>query len=153
MLGAAGLLRWRIPAIALSAWLLIATTLAHPDYFAYFNEAALGRADFFLVDSDLDWGQDVIRLSRAVDTRTQPLTIAYFGTADLRRHGLPPFHTLRPGEEPYGWIALSVTILRKGRPPGRFDFLANVPYTMIGKSIRLYYRPYAPRPGDRRPLS
>ena len=153
MLGAAGLLRWRIPAIALSAWLLIATTLAHPDYLAYFNEATLGRADFFLVDSDLDWGQDVIRLSRAVDTRTQPLTIAYFGTADLRRHGLPPFHTLQPGEEPYGWIALSVTILRKGKPPGRFDFLANVPYTMIGKSIRLYYRPYAPRPGDRRPLS
>jgi hypothetical protein len=153
MLAAAGLFRWRPLAIALGAWLLIATTIAHPDYLAYFNEAAFGRPDFFLVDSDLDWGQDILRLTRTVDARTQSLTIAYFGTADLRRHNLPPFHTLRQGEAPYGWMALSLTILRKGKPPGRFQFLEGVPYTMIGKSIRLYYRPYAPRPGDRRPIS
>jgi hypothetical protein len=48
---------------------------------------------------------------------------------------------------------LSLTILRKGKPPGRFQFLEGVPYTMIGKSIRLYYRPYAARPGDRGPIS
>ena len=153
MVAAAGLFRWRPLAIALAAWLLIATTLAHPDYFAYFNEGTFGHADYFLVDSDLDWGQDVLRLSRAVDARTEPLTIAYFGTADLRRHNLPPFHSLRPREEPSGWIALSVTILRKGKPPGRFQFLEGVPYTMIGTSIRLYYRPDASRSSNRRPIS
>jgi hypothetical protein len=153
MVAAAGLFRWRPLAIALAGWLLIATTLAHPDYFAYFNEATFGHADYFLVDSDLDWGQDILRLTRVVDARTEPLTIAYFGTADLRRHNLPPFHTLRAGEEPRGWIALSVTILRKGKPPGRFQFLEGVPYTMIGTSIRLYYRPDASRPRNRRPIS
>ena len=79
-----------------------------------------------------------MRLGAAADA---PLTVAYFGTADLRRHLRVPFRYLRPGEQPRGWIALSETILRKGKPPGRFAFLDDVPYTMIGKSIRLYYRP------------
>jgi len=124
----------------LLAWQVASTTLAHPDYLAYFQEMAASRGDQVLVDSDLDWGQDVLRLADATDARTQPLTVAYFGTADLRRHLRVSFRILRPGQQPYGWIALSETILRKGKPPGRFAFLDGVPYTTIGKSIRLYYR-------------
>jgi 4-amino-4-deoxy-L-arabinose transferase-like glycosyltransferase len=130
--------RWRVAAALLLVWHLASTTFAHPDYLAYFNEIAAPRPDYFLVDSDLDWGQDALRLGAAADA---PLTVAYFGTADLRRHLRVPFRYLRPGEQPRGWIAVSVTILRKGKPPGRFAFLDGVPFAMIGRSIRLYYRP------------
>jgi 4-amino-4-deoxy-L-arabinose transferase-like glycosyltransferase len=129
--------RWRVAAALLIAWHLVSTTLTHPDYLAYFNELAVAQPDYFLVDSDLDWGQDALRLAAAADA---PLTVAYFGTADLRRHLRVPFRYLRPNEQPHGWIAVSETVLRKGKPPGRFAFLDGVPYTRIGKSIRLYYR-------------
>lgn len=146
MLAAAGVARMvatsggRVVAALLLVWHLGATTLAHPDYLAYFNEVAAPRADYFLVDSDLDWGQDILRLGRAVDARTQPLTIGYFGTALVPAHVHVPFRYLMPGDQPYGWIALSETMLRKSKPENRFAFLDRVPYTMIGKSIRLYYR-------------
>jgi hypothetical protein len=130
----------RLTVAVMALWLIIATTAAHPDYLPYFNELALGRPDRVLVDSDLDWGQDLLRLARSVDVRTSPLTLAYFGSADPRRHHLPPFRSLRPGEDPRGWIALSVTILRKGKPPGRFAWADAMPFVPIGQSIRLYYR-------------
>jgi 4-amino-4-deoxy-L-arabinose transferase-like glycosyltransferase len=130
----------RAAAAVLLLWHVAATTLAHPDYLAYFNEAAAANTDAILVDSDLDWGQDILRLASAVDARTTPLTVGYFGTAVPQRHLRVPFRTLRPGDEPHGWIALSVTILRKSKPANRFAFLEGVPYTMVGKSIRLYYR-------------
>ena len=146
MLAAAGagyLARHRLGlvfAALLVAWQVVATTLAHPHYLAYFNEAAASHPDFFLVDSDLDWGQDILLLGSAVGPTTQPLTVAYFGTADPHRHIRVPFRYLHAGEEPFGWIALSETILRKGKPPGRFAFLDTASYRMIGRSIRLYYR-------------
>jgi hypothetical protein len=145
MVGAAGAMHLalaragRVIAALLLVWHLAATTLAHPDYLAYFNEL-VPAPDYVLVDSDLDWGQDILRLSEALDDRMQPLTVAYFGSADLRRHLPIPFRILRPGEQPFGWIAVSETILRKGKPPGRFAFLDGVPYRLIGESIRLYHR-------------
>ena len=35
---------------------------SHPDYIPYFNELAGGHPENILVDSDLDWGQDMNRL-------------------------------------------------------------------------------------------
>ena len=35
----------------------------HPDYLAYFNELAGDEPERILADSDLDWGQDMLRLS------------------------------------------------------------------------------------------
>jgi hypothetical protein len=127
-------------ATLLVAWHLGSTSWAHPNYLSYFNEIAAHSPDYFLVDSDLDWGQDILALGSAAGADTQPLTIGYFGTADLHRHMHVPFYYLHPGEQPFGWIALSETIFRKGTPPGRFAFLDDVPYTMVGTSIRLYFR-------------
>ena len=39
------------------------SAMAHPDYIAYFNELAGTHPERILVDSDLDWGQDMNRLS------------------------------------------------------------------------------------------
>jgi hypothetical protein len=37
--------------------------VAHPDYIAFFNALARGDGSRYLADSNLDWGQDVLRLA------------------------------------------------------------------------------------------
>ena len=46
------------------AWMAVSGAVRHPDYLAYFNELVLSHPEEVLVDSDLDWAQDVIHLSR-----------------------------------------------------------------------------------------
>jgi hypothetical protein len=69
--GAATLLRdsaggwaWPRPAIlfALFGWQVVSGALAHPDYLSYTNEITRGRAENFVAESDLDWGQDMHRV-------------------------------------------------------------------------------------------
>lgn len=52
--------------LALAAWFVASSALAHPDYLPYFNEIAGGHPERIVVDSDLDWGQDVKRLFAAL---------------------------------------------------------------------------------------
>jgi dolichyl-phosphate-mannose-protein mannosyltransferase len=51
-------------AIVLVAWTAASGSIRHADYLAYFNELVLSHPEDVLVDSDLDWAQDVIHLSR-----------------------------------------------------------------------------------------
>jgi 4-amino-4-deoxy-L-arabinose transferase-like glycosyltransferase len=59
----------RLGAILLCGWLAVVAVRAHPFYIQYFNEFAGGPANGYkyLVDSNLDWGQDVKRLKRYVE--------------------------------------------------------------------------------------
>jgi len=122
----------------LLAWLLLASALVHPDYLAYFNELAGGHSDRIVVESDLDWGQDLQRLSAELRRRgiTQ-VAIAYFGTARLDQPGLPKHTRLAPHQRASGWIAISLTHLRA--QPGYHWLLQHQPVATIGRSIRLYY--------------
>jgi hypothetical protein len=62
---------------------LAATASIHPHYLAYFNVASGGpsHGSRHLIDSNLDWGQDLIGLKRWIDRhpQSQPLGLAYFG--------------------------------------------------------------------------
>src|SRR5208282_3337684 len=101
----------------LLSWHLVSSVRAHPDYLAYFNEFAGRRPEDVLIDSDLDWGQDLLRLSAALQQRhVDQVSIAYAGSAklDLNNFGLPPFHVLVPHERPTGWIAISLLPLKTG---------------------------------------
>src|SRR5213079_443953 len=96
IVAAAGLLaiysRRRIAAWALLGWHLVAGIVSHPDYFTYFNEIAVRNPSEFLLDSNLDWGQDLLRLQAELRRRHVPeLKLKYFGSADLSRHHLPPW--------------------------------------------------------------
>ena len=100
---------------------------AHPDYLAYFNELAGAHPERILVDSDLDWGQDMARLAAELQRRHVPyLHMSCLYTGDDTRLGLPAWDSLEPYQPVTGWVAVSQTMLTElwldggaaARPPG-----------------------------------
>ncbi len=72
-------------------WQIRESLAVRPDYLAYFNQVAGGpsRGYQHLVDSSLDWGQDLPTLKHWIDNHSQlvdgkPLYLGYFGVADPR---------------------------------------------------------------------
>jgi hypothetical protein len=97
-------------AVAYSA----ATALAvHPAHLAYFNPLSGGPANGhrWLLDSNLDWGQDLYRLPAALAERgvREPVKLLYFGHVDPRLYGIDS--VLLPPGPAAGVIAVSVTYL------------------------------------------
>ncbi len=79
----------------LFCWQIGESLAIRPDYLAYFNEVSGGPARGYkhLVDSSLDWGQDLPALRTWLDNNKasvdgKPLYLAYFGTADPRWYGI-----------------------------------------------------------------
>jgi hypothetical protein len=89
--------RIRAPRAALAAMLLIGSAqMAEsawiaPDYLAFFNapSGGPGRGPEYLVDSNIDWGQDVKKLVHWLDAHgTRRARIYYFGNAQMRYYGI-----------------------------------------------------------------
>ena len=121
-------------------WQVLTLWTANPDYLPYFNEF-IAHPEQVLVDSDLDWGQDLRRLEqRAAAIRIPKLNLAYLGTPDLTRERLPPYVMMTPGKPVTGWIAVS-TLARAHFPKGYAWLDAYRPLETIGKTIDLYYIP------------
>lgn len=155
--GAVSLLQSRkklgvILAIALVAWQTGASALAHPDYLAYFNELAGSQPERVLSDSDLDWGQDLQRLSdKLKELGVKEVSLDYFGTADVSQHGLPTIKLLEAYRPVTGWVAVSAysltvesaLIQKDGRMPYSplAWLMSERPVARVGKSIWLYYIP------------
>ncbi|HEX3578945.1 MAG TPA: glycosyltransferase family 39 protein [Thermoanaerobaculia bacterium] len=140
--------RFRAVSVALIAWLIIGIGIAHPDYLPWFNAFAGSHPEQILNDSNLDWGQDVLRLVRISRTlKIDHLTTSLATTADLDRIGLPPHMTLEAMAEVHGYLAISEMMLAQGNAysPAVHDWLTrllgNKPYRQVGKSIRLYTLP------------
>ncbi len=135
----------RVPLLALLVWQAGGMAAAHPDYLPYFNELAgaltHGHPEKILVDSDLDWGQDLRRLKNALRERQiDHFSFVFRGSADLRREGFPSYEFLGPNRPATGWIAVSLLAKATGSEDGGYDWLdAYQPVTRIGKSIDLYY--------------
>ena len=132
----------RTALIALLAWLFVGVAASYPDYLAWFNEAAGPNPDRITVDSNLDWGQDVLRLERAVrKLKIEDLGVLYVGNAWLHMHGIRGYG-LTPYSPAKGWIAVSETGLKLENRLGGYQWLEHYkPVGKIGKSIRLYYIP------------
>ena len=88
----AGLKTWRYITVAvLCVWYLIGTITIYPHYLAYFNEAAGGPDNGYryLVDSNLDWGQDLKGLGQYLKEKgVDRIHLSYFGTADPKYYGI-----------------------------------------------------------------
>ncbi len=126
----------------LVAWVVIDSWRAHPDYLAHFNEFAGSHPEKILCESDLDWGQDLHRLSLRLKERgIQEFSIAYFGTALLHKADLPHYELLSPSQPSRGYIAVSLHRLNIDyKKDGSFAWLKSyTPVERIGKSIDLFY--------------
>lgn len=114
--------RWfKASVILLLIWLPVSSLGIHPHYLAYFNELAGGadNGSRVLIDSNLDWGQDLICLRDYLnENKIGQIYFAYFGMADPRIYGVN-FIPLQ--EKPdQGWVAISASLVR-GRPFYSFD--------------------------------
>ena len=127
--------------LALGAWTVAIPIASHPDHIAYFNAFAGREPEKVLVDSNLDWGQDLYRLRDAMnDIGMDSLRIHYFGTAEFAAVGLERARRLRPNEHATGWVAASETFYAGVWADSALNWLhAYQPVARIGRSIRLYH--------------
>jgi 4-amino-4-deoxy-L-arabinose transferase-like glycosyltransferase len=142
----------------LIVWLAVGTWSIFPHYLAYFNEIAGGPegGKRVLVDSNLDWGQDLIGLREYMQREgIETVKLGYFGSAYPEAYGinydpLPGFirHWWPYNNYPAvlanpsaGVYAISVTNLEGALFPNHelySWFLARKPDAMIGYSIYIY---------------
>jgi hypothetical protein len=133
-------LMWRTTAVVLFAWLTVSSALAHPDYLAYFNEFGGSDPSHKIVVGDLDWGQDLTRLSTYMhDHSIQRVSVAYDGFFVPDSLGFPETQLLEcRAARPSGWVAMEV---RKERLyPECYPWLAGQSaVAKVGKTMSVYY--------------
>ena len=147
--GARSIPALRFGRIAVTATLIAAALVplrVHPDHLAYFNPIAGDEPERLLVDSNLDWGQDLYQLATVMKRmHIGSIRVAYFGSAPLEAAGVHYARLLRPGERPRGWIAASQTMLAGVGGDGAYEWLNELrPIGRVGSSMVLFYVP--PRP-------
>jgi len=152
-----------LPAVLL-AWSVVSSMSVYPHSLSYFNEAVGGPryGHAHLVDSNIDWGQDLLYLKAWLGEHqeSRDIKLAYFGWCDPGvvglKYSLPPrggpfVRGSDPGPKP-GLFAISVNFLRGHRFPvfngsGGTEYL-DLPYYayfqmlepvgMAGYSIYIY---------------
>ncbi len=125
---------------AIAAWALVAGcavsfALTTPRYLSYFNVLGGGNRGGWrhLVDSNIDWGQDLPALRSWIDRNGGPAVhLAYFGTADPKACGIPyrkvkvvhDFYPAEPSSRPASGdlLAVSVTLLQGVYLDGEKEF-------------------------------
>jgi hypothetical protein len=156
--------------VVLAVWLIADVLSVGPNHLAYFNQLAGDHSRDYevLVDSNLDWGQDLIALREWLKgNQIDRLNLAYYGSARPSAYGmsvdlLPGFslndygpeidgftaHALKPG-----WYAISVSSLQLGLLYSRWGiyapFQARAPDARVGRSFLLYHVDYSSTETDR----
>jgi len=163
--------KWAVGATGiLCVWYLISSLNIYPHYLAYFNEFVGGPKNGYkyLVDSNLDWGQDLKGLKKYMDEKgIDKIKLGYFGSADANYYGinyeyLPSVglapqkpgqywwyeidgkHRYDPGPQK-GWIAVSATLLEspgwmKAKFYDTYAWLREYePNDQVGYSILIYH--------------
>jgi len=136
-------------AAAATGWLVIGSLAAHPDYLPYFNALAGDEPERIVVDSDLDWGQDIKRLGvRLRELNAPSVTFSPTLTISLPALGFPPHQLSNPDAPTPGWNAVQATYWKRDRmglmldEPGARTWPDIVrPTERVGRSILLYYIP------------
>lgn len=143
-----------VRAVVVAGVMAVELALVYPHCLAFFNFAVGGpsRGGEYLVDSNLDWGQDLKGLRRWMQRhQVQHINLCYFGTADPAYYGIQCTHL--PGSFMFadaaapklpGYVAVSETNLRGVyfaeelrafyRP-----LMTREPVAVIGHTIRVYW--------------
>jgi hypothetical protein len=104
-------------------WQGVSVVRVYLSFLAYFNEV-IGGPDGgarYVVDSNLDWGQDLRRLGTFVEAqRIDAIAVDYFGTSVPQYELGERFIPWRSALGPYpGWLAVSATTLHLAQ--GQWD--------------------------------
>jgi len=148
---------------ALILWQATSVISIYPYFLAYFNESVGGpdRGYIYVADSNLDWGQDLKRLSQWVDEKgIDKIYVDYSGGYDKRYYSAEKYYlkekfapwwgTRSPEELPKGsYLAVSAFFLQRGRgkpvpdfhdPTGYYRWLDKyTPVAKIDYSTFVYY--------------
>ncbi|MEO6992074.1 MAG: glycosyltransferase family 39 protein [Lacunisphaera sp.] len=135
----------------LLAWQTNVMTKIYPDYLAYFSPIVGGPSEGYkhLVDSSLDWGQDLPGLKKWLDVHRhdhEPTYLSYFGTGEPDYYGikairvlmLPNFDRLQPAWYSFepGIYAISATMLQHVYWPNhaRWNLATEYQYQQLRRS-------------------
>lgn len=142
--------RWQKIVIALTGISGIAESLMHvPHSLAFFNVLAGGprQGHKHLLDSNIDWGQDLYRLRQWQEKHPEvkPCYCDVYGAfpLDTLRIRLDP----KPNNliRPPGWYVISTNRLHgydhQSHSAGYSDFLLRTPDDRVGTSIQIYHIP------------
>lgn len=132
--------RWLALGGALLAWQVVAGIATHPDYLAYTNELAGSHPEKILVDSDLDWGQDMNRLAdffANAGAKRAAISVLNFSYSVDLGHDLPPFTPVPSDRPAEGWNAVSVSFLELHQSP--LWAKTATPLRRVGRTIYVWY--------------
>jgi hypothetical protein len=140
----------RVALTLLLVWLAGVSAHAYPQGLAYFNEWAGGPKNGvkYLVDSNLDWGQNLRELSDYIGrNRIRKLTLYYFGFDKLHRYGLQD----RVERRAPPWSPKLVRETRLIPEPGIYAVSASLlPGHFFAPVYRDYFRYFREREPDAR---
>ena len=95
-------------------WAVISVIFVYPSFLAYFNETVGGHNNGYkyVVDSNLDWGQDILRLSDFIEENNiKEIKMDYFSGAPaeyyIKTAKINSYNRETPQK---GWLAVSATI-------------------------------------------
>jgi hypothetical protein len=124
-------------------WFALGSLMVAPRYLQFFNELAGGpqNGHRLLVDANVDWGQDLIRLKQYLDNHEiAVVNLAYFGRVNPRVYGIDFRPVFR---DAHGPTVVSASFLM-GRPyfwfgeNGEMQWISSGTYTWLQQ-----YRPKA----------
>lgn len=128
--------------ILLLIWLVASSLAIFPDYLAYFNRLAGGPDNGYryLVDSNLDWGQDLGGLKKYIEEHNiEKINLSYFGSVSPQYYRIE-YQDISPFKIK-GVFAISATNLQGVyfKDHNRFSWLKRYqPEEKIGYSIFIY---------------
>ncbi|GAB2620727.1 glycosyl transferase [Paractinoplanes abujensis] len=146
--GTVVLIRWRwawVPATALAGFVAVSALLTFPYYLPYSNEAFGGTARTHenLHDSNVDWGQDLPRLSRHLKEKYpgQPVWLVYKGA------GVPAYYDIEgrnpltvPIDEVRGLLVVSDSRVALARNRLKQLIDSSTEIDQVGYSFTIYRR-------------
>lgn len=150
--------RGKILLVVLILWSAVAAARIYPHHLAYFNELAGGSGNGYkhLVDSNLDWGQDLVGLKSFVKKYgIDRIRLSYYGMSDPAYYGINYQYLPSPKFQPWtqrhrneenfklekGIYAISATNIAGIflNDPNTFQYFRKLePIDSIGYSIMIY---------------
>lgn len=129
-------------------YMAVSTLSNYPNFIAYFNEFTPRDLRYTrLIDSSLDWGQDLLRLKKYVDdNHIDSIKVDYFGGSN-QSYYIPQQQGWSSEYGPTtGWLAVSATFYQlsklRGPAEGKWSYawLDNIkPTAEIGGSILVFH--------------